>query len=99
MAGVWEDDRDPLMNAVVLLVMYAKRRHRPLVNLHNLAKAVEYGDMASAQKFYAGLAQEVSRTLPKYPDIVGTLETMSQMTEEQFDLIDGAMQAAHDQRR
>jgi len=28
-AGVWNGDRDPLMNAVILLCMYAKRRHKP----------------------------------------------------------------------
>lgn len=91
-AGVWNGDRDPLMNAVILLCMYAKGRHKPLRNLHNLAKAVEKGDEQAAQRFYARLADEVSGTLPKYPDVVGTLETMSQLTEEDMERIDQLMQ-------
>jgi hypothetical protein len=71
------------MNAVILLCMYAKRRHKPVRNLHNLANAVEKGD-AAAQKHYSRLAQDVSSTLGKYPEIQGTLETMSQMTDEDF---------------
>lgn len=87
-AGVWEGERDPLMNAVVLLCMYAKPRHKPVRNLHKLAKAVEKGDTQQAQKFYDRLAQEVSIALRKYPDIAGTLETMSEMSDETLDEID-----------
>jgi hypothetical protein len=90
-AGVWEGERDPLMNAVILLCMYAKRRHKPVRNLHNLANAVEKGDAEAAQKYYSRLTQEVSITLGKYPEIQGTLETMSQMTGEDFEQIDRLM--------
>lgn len=91
-AGVWESDRDPLMNAVILLCMHVKGRHKPVRNLHNLAKAVEKGDGQAAQTYYDRLAAEVSTTLQKYPDIVGTLETMSQMTDEDMKQIDRVMQ-------
>lgn len=46
MYGVWEDERDPLLNACVLLLMYAKGRHKPTMNLHRLANALEKGDTA-----------------------------------------------------
>lgn len=90
-AGVWDGDRDPLMNAVILLCMYAKRRHKPVRNVHLLAKAVESDDATAAQKYYSRLAQEVSMTLRKYPDIQGTLETTSQMTDEDLERIDRVM--------
>lgn len=79
------------MNAVILLCMYAKGRHKPVRNLHNLAKAVEKGDTRGVQKFYDRLSQEVSITLRKYPDIAGTLETMSQLTDEDMAQIDRVM--------
>jgi len=90
--GWWKGERDPLMNAVILLCMYAKGRHKPVRNLHNLANALEKGDTEAAQKYYDRLAREVSTTLRKYPDIVGTLETMSQMTDEDMERIDRVMQ-------
>ena len=91
-AGLWESERDPLMNAVVLLCMYAKGRHKPLRNLHNLAKAVEKGDSQATRKFYARLSQEVSSALRKYPEIAGTLETLSQMSDMDMAQIDRVMQ-------
>ena len=42
-AGFWNDPRDPLMNAVTLLCMHAKGRHKPVRNLHHLANAVARG--------------------------------------------------------
>lgn len=90
-AGVWQGDRDPLMNAVILLCMYAKRRHKPVRNLHNLANAVEKGDMQAARKYHDRLAQEVSVTLRKYPEIQGTLDTMAEMTDADLEEIDRAM--------
>src|SRR6266511_5755830 len=86
--GWWKGERDPLMNAVILLCMYAKARHKPVRNLHKLADAVEKGDNQAAEKHYGRLAQEVATTLRKYPDIVGTLNTMSEMTEEGMAHID-----------
>lgn len=53
--------------------------------IHNLAKAVEKRDGQAAQDFYDRLAAEVSGTLQKYPDIVATLKTMSQMTDEDME--------------
>ena len=84
-AGFWNDPRDPLMNAVTLLCMHAKARHRPVRNLHHLADAVAEGDPRSVKKYHARLSDEVSRTLRKYPDIEGTLRTMSQMTDDDMD--------------
>ncbi len=89
--GVWEDERDPLLNACVLLVMYAKGRHKPTMNLHRLANALEEGDMPKAQKFYDRLSAEVASTLKKYPDIVETLDTMSQLSDEDMERIDEVM--------
>lgn len=91
-AGIWKGDRDPLMNAVILLCMYGKGRHKPVRNLHNLANAVEKGDRRAAEKFYDRLAEEVSITLSKYPDITGTLETISQLTDEDMEQVDRVMQ-------
>src|SRR5438128_1205405 len=51
-AGWWEGERDPLLNAIYFLLMYAKRRHKPVRNLHNLAKALEKGDGRAAEKYY-----------------------------------------------
>jgi len=91
-AGVWEDERDELMNACILLCMYAKRRHKPVRRLHNLAKAVEKGDnMQEVQRQYDGLVEEVTTTLRKYPDIVGTLHSMSQMSDEDIETAYRAM--------
>ena len=64
--------------------MYAKGRHKPLVSLHRLADAVEQGDASKIEKHYGRLVREVERTLPKYPDIVDTVEAMSQMSDEDF---------------
>jgi hypothetical protein len=36
--GRVDGDRDPLMTAVILLYMYAKGRHKPIMNFHRLAK-------------------------------------------------------------
>lgn len=91
-AGVWNGDRDPLLAAVTLLLMYAKGRHKPTLNLHNLANAIERGDEAKARKCYDRLVQEVERTLTKYPDIVGTIETMSEMDDETLAQIDRLME-------
>lgn len=91
-AGFWNDARDPLMNAVTLLCMHAKARHRPVRNLHHLANAVAEGDARAVKKYHARLSDEVSRTLRKYPDIEGTLRTMSQMTDDDMDQIDRVMQ-------
>jgi hypothetical protein len=90
--GWWRDESDPLLNAVVLLCMYAKGRHKPVRNLHKLANAVEKGDAVAAQSHYTRLAQEVATTLPKYPDIVGTVNAGSEMTENGMARIDQAMQ-------
>lgn len=91
-AGVWKGERDPLLNSVGLLLMYAKRRHRPVRNLHNLAEALERGDERDAQKWYERLASEVDATLGKYPDIVGTVNQMAQMSDEEMAEIDRLMQ-------
>ena len=91
-AGVWQGERDPLLNAVILLCMYAKGRHKPLVNLHKLANAVEKGDAAAAQKWYDRLDEEVTKALRKYSDIAGTLETMSQVSDETMGEIDRLME-------
>src|SRR4051812_47159715 len=80
--GWWEGERDPLLTAVTLLLMYAKRRHKPFLNLHKLADAVEKGDTRAAEKHYERLVREVNVTLTKYPDIVGTINTMAGMSEE-----------------
>jgi hypothetical protein len=88
------DERDPLLTNVTLLLMYAKRRHKPLMNLHKLADAVERGDERRAQKAYDRLAQEVEHALPKYPDIVETASTMSQMSDDELAEIDRLMDSA-----
>lgn len=90
-AGFWSDPRDPLMNAVTLLLMHAKGRHKPVRNLHHLANAVAKGDLRAVGKFHGHLSDEVSRTLRKYPDIAGTVATMSQMTDEDINLVDQVM--------
>jgi hypothetical protein len=91
-AGFWQDDRDPILNAVTLLLMYAKGRHKPLVRLHKLADAIEGRDAAKAAKQFEGLVAEVERTLPKYPDIVGTVNMMSEMSDEDFARVDELME-------
>jgi hypothetical protein len=91
-AGVWNGHRDPLLNAVVLLCMYAKGRHKPLRHLHKLANAVEDGDTKATQKYYGRLDDEVSMTLRKYPDIVETLESMSQLSDDEVMELDRLMQ-------
>jgi hypothetical protein len=90
-AGFWDDPRDPLMNAVSLLCMHAKARHKPVRNLHHLANAVAKGDVRAMQKYHGRLSDEVSRVLTKYPDIAGTLQTMAQMTNEDLEMIDRVM--------
>jgi len=92
-AGVWGQD-DRLMHAVMLLCMYAKGRHKPTFNLHKLASAVEKGDERKSQKYYDRLVREVSTTLTMYPDIVGTLDTMSQLSDEDKEQIDRLMREA-----
>lgn len=86
-AGVWTGERDMLMNAVILLCIHAKREHKPLGNLHNLASAVEDGDSEAAEKSYSQLRDEVAQTLQKYPDIVGTLKTMAGVMDETIEQI------------
>jgi hypothetical protein len=83
-AGWWEGERDPLLNAVYLLLMYAKRRDRPVANLHELANAIERGDEAAARKHCDDLCVEVEITLSKYPDVEATLNLMLQMTDEEL---------------
>jgi hypothetical protein len=90
--GMWEEDRE-LGCAVALLLMHAKRRHKPVVNLHQFAKAIERSDVPTARTFYARLRDEVTRTLPKYPDIAGTVGMVAQMTDEDFKRMDDAMNA------
>lgn len=91
-AGVWNGPGDRLMNAVILLCMHAKSRHKPVRNLHLLAKAVEKGDRVGAEKFYGRLMVEVDRAVPKYPDIEGTLETLSQLTDDDFARMERVME-------
>jgi hypothetical protein len=89
--GGWESDRDPLMNACTLLLMYAKGRHKPTMNMHRWANALERGDTAKAEKFEARLRNEVHAALEKYPDIAATLVTMSEMSDEDIERIDQVM--------
>lgn len=91
-AGIWEDDEDPVLAQLGLLLMYAKGRHKPLVNLHKLATAVEEGDAAKVSKRYERLVQEIERNLKKYPDIVGTVKMMSEMSDEDLAQIDRLME-------
>lgn len=91
-ADWWKGERDPLLNAVYLLCMYAKPHHKPVRNLHKLADAIERGDARKAEKFYNRLVQEVEWNLPRYPDIEGTLATMAEMTGEDMAEIDRLMQ-------
>jgi hypothetical protein len=91
-AGLWKGERDPLLNAVILLLLYAKGRHKPLRNLHNLANAIEQRDGEKVVKFYKRLQDEVAITLTKYPDFQGTLETMAEMSDEEMAAIDRLMQ-------
>ena len=90
-AGWWEGERDPLLNAVYLLLLYAKRRDRPVANLHKLANAVECGDEATARKHYDDLSGEVEITLSKYPDVEATLNLMLQMTDEELAQVEGLL--------
>jgi hypothetical protein len=91
MYGGWESDRDPLMSACTLLLMYAKGGHKPTMNLHRWANALEKGNAAKAEKFEARLRAEVSLTLTRYPDIAATLVTMSEMSDEDIERIDRVM--------
>ena len=59
-AGWWEGERDPLLSAVTLLLMYAKPRHQPRYALHKLANALEEGNVAKATRFYERLKEEVA---------------------------------------
>jgi hypothetical protein len=76
---------------VTLLCLYAKGRHKPLVNLRRLANAVERGDETKVEKSYGRLVNEIERTLPKYPEIAETVQMMSQMSDEDFASVDGLM--------
>jgi hypothetical protein len=89
-AGLW-DQRDPLLTSVILLLIYGKNRHKPLLNLRRLADAVEGGDESKIRKRYDGLVKEVGLTLRKYPDIVDTVNTMSEMSDEDLARIDELM--------
>jgi hypothetical protein len=91
MYGGWESDRDPLMSACTLLLMYAKGRDQPRLNLHRWANALEKGDTAKAEKFEDRLRAEVLATLEKYPDVAATLVTMSEMSDEAIEQIDRIM--------
>jgi hypothetical protein len=91
-AGWWEGERDPLLNAVYLLLIYANRRDRPLANLHKLANAIERGDEATARKHYDDLSGEVEVALSKYPDVEVTLNLMLQMTDEELAHVEGLLQ-------
>jgi hypothetical protein len=93
-AGYWEGEHDPLLSATMLLVMYAKGRHKPVMALHKLAKAIERGDSRKAAKAYARLQAEVARYVPMYPDIQTTLNSTSNMTDDDWELIDGLMETA-----
>jgi hypothetical protein len=90
-AGIWRDKRDPTLNAVTLLLLHAKGRHQPRVNLHRLATAVEQGDESKVEKFYGRLVNEIDRTLPKYPEIAETIQMMSEMSDEDFAAVDRLM--------
>lgn len=94
MYGGWESERDPLMSACQLLLLFAKAGDQPRLNLHRLANALESGNVKKAQKMYDRLVGEVNRTLPRYPDLVGTLETMSEMSDEDLERIDEVMRNA-----
>ena len=79
------------MNGVVLLLMYGKRRQWPVRNLHDLAKAVEKGDEKTVEKFYKRLDKEVTFQLSRN-DLLGTVELMSELSDENFEEIDRLMQ-------
>ena len=91
-AGWWKGPRDPLYNAVLLLCMFAKRQHKPVRNLHELADAIERGDDGQAEKIYERLVQEVEHTLPKYPHIEDTLARITRMGDKDLVQVDQLME-------
>ncbi len=91
-AGWFKGTRDPVYNAVLLLCMFAKRPHRPVRNLHDLADAIERGDAARAEEVYIRLVQEIQFTLPKYPEIEDTLARISEMRDADLAPADRLMQ-------
>ncbi len=82
------------MSACHLLLLYARPGDQPRLNLHRLANALESGNSKKAQKMYDRLVDEVTRTLPRYPDIAATLETMSEISDDDLERIDELMRSA-----
>jgi hypothetical protein len=90
-AGFFRDENDPLLTSIIVLLMYGKRRHKPVLNLHKLANAIERGDMLEATKHYQRLGAEVLTTLEKYPDLAAQAHVMANLSDEERAFIDRAM--------